>query len=126
MSDREIAAGLAPTAGYRYADRSGSQLFVAGQVPLDGNGDIVGRGSPAEQATRCLDNLRTLLEVHGFAISDIRQLTIYVVGPHRDLLEAWGAVVDWFPGLVPPATLLGVNVLGYTDQLVEIDATVTH
>lgn len=119
-----MAAGLAPTPGYRYAERSGSQLFVAGQVPLDDSGALVGAGEPAEQATRCLENLRTLVEVHGRTMSDVRRLTIYVVGPQQHLLDAWGAVVDWFGGEVPPATLLGVNLLGYTDQLVEIDATV--
>lgn len=126
MNESEIAAGLAPTPGYRYADRSGSQLFVAGQVPLDRSGVLVGPGSPAEQSAQCLDNLRTLVEVYGFTIGDVRQLKIYVVGPRQHLLDAWGAVVDWFPGPVPPATLLGVNMLGYTDQLVEFDATITR
>lgn len=126
VNEGEIAAGLAPTPGYRYAERSGSQLFVAGQVPLDGGGVLVGAGAPAEQAVRCLDNLRTLVELHGFTIGDVRQLRIYVVGPHQHLLEAWGAVAGWFSGEVPPATLLGVHMLGYTDQLVEIDATITN
>lgn len=122
----EVDAGLAPTPGYRYAERSGPQLFVAGQVPLDSDGKLVGAGSPGVQATRCLDNLQTLLDVHGFTAGDIRQLKVYVVGPHQNLLDAWTAVTDWFDGPVPPATLLGVHLLGYSDQLVEIDATVTH
>ena len=126
VNDSEIAAGLSPTPCYRYADRSGSQLSVAGQVPLDSDGVLVGPGSPAEQAVQCLDNLRILVEVHGFTIGDVRQLKIYVVGPRQHLLEAWGAVAGWFAGMVPPATLVGVNLLGYTDQLVEIDATITH
>lgn len=126
VNDAEVAAGLAPTPGYRYAERSGAHLFVAGQVPLDGDGNLVGVGSATEQATRCLDNLRTLLDVHGFTTSDIRRLTIYVVGPHQHLLDAWSAVVGWFDGSVPPATLLGVHLLGYTDQIVEIDATITR
>lgn len=126
VNDDEIAAGLAPTPGYRYAERSGPQLFVAGQVPLDSDGNLVGPGSPATQATHCLDNLRTLLDVHGFTTSDIRQLKIYVAGPHQNLLEAWAAVIGGFHGPVPPATLLGVHALGYTDQLVEIDATITR
>lgn len=126
VNDSEIAAGLAPTPGYRYADRSGSRLFVAGQVPLDRDGVLVGPGSPTVQAAQCLDNLRILVEVHGFTISDVHHLKIYVVGPHQHLLDAWGAVVGWFAGTVPPATLLGVHLLGYPDQLVEIDATITH
>ena len=120
----ELAAGLAPTPGYRYADRAGDQLFVAGQVPLDGDGDLIGRNDAAAQAHACLDNLRTLLDVHDFGIGDVRHLTIYVVGEHQHLLDAWRAVTEWFAAPVPPATLLGVNLLGHRDQLVEIDATI--
>ncbi len=124
MNDDELAAGLAPTPGYRYADVVGDRLFVAGQVPHDEHGTVVGVGDSRRQATQCLDNLRSVIGVHGFELADVRQLTIYVVGEHTNLTTAWDAVTAWFEGPVPPATLLGVNDLGYTDQLVEIDATI--
>lgn len=124
MNELEVDAGLAPAAGYFYAQRLGDRLFVAGQVPLDGGGELVGRGDARAQAERCLDNLATILGVHGFAATDIRQLVVHVVGEHQNLLDAWAAVTDRFPDGVPPATLLGVPILGYADQLVEIDATV--
>lgn len=53
----------------RVLDRAtsfGDQLFVAGQVPRDRSGDLVGVADPAVQATLCLDNLRTLSNVHDF------------------------------------------------------------
>ena len=121
---REMSAGLAATPGYRYADRVGDELFVAGQVPHDADGDLVGRDDPAAQARACLDNLRTLVGVHDFGVGDIRHLTIYVVGERQHLVDAWRAVTEWFDAPVPPATLLGVNLLGHRDQLVEIDATI--
>ena len=74
----------------------------------------------------CLDNLRTLLSVHDFNVNDVRRLVIYVVGEHQNLTDAWAAVTNWFPDEVPPATLLGVNLLGYVGQLVEVDATVVR
>ncbi|MFK7964898.1 MAG: RidA family protein [Burkholderiaceae bacterium] len=80
MNEAEVAAGLAPTPGYRYADRIGSQLFVAGQVPHDKDGQIVAIDDPHGQATQCLDNLLLLLSTHKFAVADIRRLTVYVVG----------------------------------------------
>ncbi len=124
LNNAEIEAGLAETPGYRYADVVGQQLFVAGQVPLDGNGELMARGDAAGQAVACLDNLRLVVETNGFALDDVHQLVVYVVGEHQNLLHAWAAVTEWFGGNVPPATLLGVNLLGYADQLVEIDATV--
>ena len=116
----------APTPSYRYADADGPQLFVAGQVPTDAGGALVGVGDVRAQADRCLDNLHTLIRVHGFELDDIRRLLVYVVGEHQALIDAWEGVTAWFSGEVPRATLLGVHLLGYHDQLVEIDATIVR
>lgn len=124
MNERERAAGLAPTPSYRYADRVGDHLFLAGQVPLDGNGGMVGPGDVRAQAEQCLRNLLAVVEANGFTTRDIRRLTVHVVGPHEHLTWAWEVVTRWFTGDVPPATLLGAADLGYRGQLVEIDATV--
>lgn len=124
MNEGELAAGMASTSSYRYADRVGDQLLVAGQVPVDAGNNIVGDGDAAEQARQCLLNLITLITHHGFNRDDIHQLTVYVVGPHENLIAAWRAVVAAFDGNVPPATLLGVTVLGHRGQLVEIDSVV--
>jgi len=124
MNEAERHAGLAATPQYRYADRLGDQLFVAGQVPLDALGHLVGPEDPGAQAMQCLRNLERLLAVHGFQATDIRRLVVYVVGDQASLSAAWSAVAGWFGGQVPPATLLGVAALGYVGQLVEIDATV--
>ena len=125
MNEGEISAGLAQTSNYRYADRVGDRLFVAGQVPRDADGNLIGAGDPAVQARQCLQNLFTLIVHHGFSRNDIHQLTVYVVGAHQNLLDAWREVVSRFGMDVPPATLLGVTLLGHAGQLVEIDAVVT-
>ncbi len=121
MNEDELAAGLAETPGYRYAELEGDQLFVAGQVPLDSSGNLIGTDDAAVQATACLDNLRTLLSLHDFKVDDVRRLVVYVVGGHQNLADAWAAATGWFPNEVPPATLLGVNLLGHAGQLVEVD-----
>jgi enamine deaminase RidA (YjgF/YER057c/UK114 family) len=57
MNEAEIKAGLAVTPGYRYAEKVGNQLFVAGQVPHDADGQLVGIDDPHTQSSQCLDNL---------------------------------------------------------------------
>lgn len=126
MNEDEQAAGLAPTPKYRYAEVVGSELFVAGQVPLDGGGDLIGVDDPAAQTTQCLLNLKTLVDTHSFGPDDVRHLTLYVVGEHQNLLDAWDAMTAWWDDQVPPATLLGVSALGYSTQLVEIDARIVR
>lgn len=124
MNEGELDAGLAQTSNYRYADRVGGRLFVAGQVPRDADANLVGWDDPAAQARQCLHNLFTLISVYGFSRDDVHQLTVYVVGPHQNLLDAWNEVTSFFDHNVPPATLLGVALLGYAGQLVEIDAVI--
>ena len=124
MNERETGAGLAQTPGYRYADVVGDRLFVAGQVPLDQDGDLVGPGDPAAQAVQCLDNLRIVVGVHGFALDDLRRLTVHVVGEPTHLRAAWDAVRAWSVGRCRGRRCWGAAGLGYRDQLVEIDATI--
>lgn len=124
MNKIEIQAGLPETAGYLYAKRAGNQLHVSGQVPMNASGDIVGKADPYRQAQQCLANLELLLKCHGFETGNIQHLTIYVVGDRGNLTSAWRAVKEEYPDGVPPATLLGVALLGYESQLVEIDAKV--
>ena len=126
MNETETAAGLAPTPGYRYADLVDDQLFVAGQVPLDSRGGLIGPGDVGAQALQCLSNLATLIESHDFEIRHIRRLAIHVVGQQADLATAWTAVLSWFENAVPPATLLGAAALGYREQLVEVDAVIVR
>ena len=124
MNNLETQAGLAATPGYQYAQQVGNQLFVAGQVPHDTDGNLVGIGSPYAQANQCLKNLCILMNLYGFSDRDIRQLKVYVVGEQSNLTAAWRAVTEWFDNTAPPATLLGVSLLGHENQLVEIDATI--
>lgn len=115
---------LAVSPGYRYADCVGEHLFVAGQVPLDAEGQLVAADSPAAQAEQCLDNLLLVVRAHDFRIGDVRHIRIHVVGPQQALVQAWEAVKEWFGGETPPATLLGTPQLGHDGQLVEIEAQV--
>lgn len=124
MNELELAAGLAATPGYRYARRRDDELHVAGQVPLDGVGALVAPMDASAQARQCLNNLEVLLECHGFARTDIDHLRIYVVGAREQMTACWQAIRTYFDGDVPPATLLGVSLLGYDGQVVEVDAVV--
>jgi enamine deaminase RidA (YjgF/YER057c/UK114 family) len=98
-------------------------VFTAGACPLDGAGATVAPGDVVAQAEAAMGNLRTALESAGARLDDVVKITVYVASDKRsDLTAAWRVVHDWFGAHEPPATLLGVSVLGYTDQLVEVEA----
>ena len=108
-------------APYEYSAASGGLVFTAGACPLDADGRVVAAGDREAQATRCIDNLLAALAERGASASDVLKTTIFVVAESREDLVAVWKVVESRLGRIP-STLLGVALLGYPDQLVEIEA----
>jgi enamine deaminase RidA (YjgF/YER057c/UK114 family) len=110
---------------YAYAavTAPGSLVFTAGACPLDDGGDVVAPGDFAAQARRVMTNLVTALEASGAALTDVAKSTVYVASDRReDLVAVWSVVREAFGDHDAPSTLLGVAMLGYPDQLVEVEA----
>jgi len=98
-------------------------VFTAGACPLDADGRVVAPGDIAEQARVAVKNLFIALEECGSGVRDVLKSTVYVAsGTRADLVTAWNEVAAAFGDHDAPSTLLGVAVLGYEDQLVEIEA----
>jgi enamine deaminase RidA (YjgF/YER057c/UK114 family) len=129
MIERGNVPGLAEPPGYaHFAAASGARLvFLAGQVPLDEHGELVGAGDPLAQTRQCLANLATALHaVGGSPPGDVVRTTVYVVAAEQqDMGRVWRAILDSDLGDVArtAATLVGVASLGYEGQLVEIEVT---
>ena len=84
---------------------------------------MVAPGDVASQTRRALDNLVTALHSAGGGLEEVVKTTVYAAARERaDLLAAWNEVEQRFGSGGPPSTLLGVSVLGFSDQLVEIEA----
>src|SRR5215207_6184041 len=116
---------LAGTSPYAYAAVTdpGRMVFTAGACPLDADGKTVAVGDVAGQARQVMDNLVAALEGAGAGLDDVLKTTVYVATSDRqDLVTAWEVVRAAFGGHDAPSTLVGVTVLGYPDQLVEVEA----
>jgi enamine deaminase RidA (YjgF/YER057c/UK114 family) len=117
---------LFPGAPYAYAavtNRAGL-VFTAGACPLDEQGQVTAPGDVAAQARQVLANLRIALDEAGVTLRDVLKTTVYVASSDRaDLVAAWTEVAAAFGDHDVPSTLLGVAVLGYPGQLVELEAT---
>jgi enamine deaminase RidA (YjgF/YER057c/UK114 family) len=112
---------LFPGAPYEYSAAAGGLVFTAGACPLDEEGRVVAPGDREAQAARAVDNLLAALAEQGADAGSLLKTTIYVVADERDdLVRVWD-VVSGRLGRAP-STLLGVSLLGYPDQLVEIEA----
>jgi enamine deaminase RidA (YjgF/YER057c/UK114 family) len=122
--ERRDVPGLAEPPGYRhYAVASGTRLvFTAGAVPLDPNGRLVGPNDYRAQTDQVLANLLVALEAAGARPEQVVKTTVYVVGEGREPKVAVWDVVQRSELAAAPSTLVGVAGLGYSGQLVEIDA----
>ena len=119
------SASLAATP-YAYAATApaGSRLiFLAGACPLNDDGTTAAPGDYAGQAARCIETLTQALYVAGATLTDVISTRVLVASSAQaDLVTAWDVVHAAFGSHDVPSTLLGVTVLGYDDQLVEIEA----
>jgi enamine deaminase RidA (YjgF/YER057c/UK114 family) len=77
----------------------------------------------AGQAEQVMANLRAALQAAGADLTDVLMTRVYVASSARgDLSTAWDVVSRHFGDHDAPSTLLGVTVLGWPDQLVEVEA----
>lgn len=116
---------LTTKAPYAYAAVTGPGQFVftAGACPLDTDGNTVAVGDVAGQSHQVMANLVTALQAAGAQLTDVVKTTIFVASSRQaDLGTAWSVVRAAFGDHDAPSTLLGVSVLGYDDQLVEVEA----
>lgn len=116
---------LSDSVPYAYAavTPAGRTVWTAGACPLDEHGAVVAPGDVTAQAERVMANLVTALEAAGATLTDVARSTVYVASADRsDLVAAWDVVRAAFGEHDAPSTLLGVAVLGYPDQLVEVEA----
>ena len=120
------SSALSDTAEYAYAATApaGARLiFFAGACPLNLDGSTAGVGDYAAQAGKAMENLAIALEAAGAGLENVLNTRVLVASSRqRDLVDAWEVVRAAFGAHDAPSTLLGVTVLGYTDQLVEIEA----
>ncbi|MET8120298.1 RidA family protein [Micromonospora sp. NPDC005189] len=117
---------LSDVAEYAYAatvEPPARLVFTAGACPLDAEGRVVAPGDHVAQARQVTANLETALGAAGARLTDVVKTTVYVASSQQaDLVQVWEVVRDFFGDHDPPSTLLGVAVLGYTEQLVEVEA----
>jgi len=97
-------------------------MYLSGQVPLDTEGNVVGRGDFRRQAEQVFANLEHALAAVGATFADVVKLNYYVVDASK--LSDLRAVRDRYVSqAAPPAsTLVEVRHLFREDVLLEVEA----
>ncbi|WP_326662335.1 RidA family protein [Streptomyces canus] len=116
-------AGVAPAAQYSHVVLGrGRFVAIAGQVPLDEEGKLVGEGDAAVQARQVFENLRRCLTAVGATFDDVVKLTYFVTDmAHMPALRA--ARAEHIPDdRLPAASAVQVAALVRPEFLTEVEA----
>lgn len=120
MSIQRIStvAAPAPSGAYRQAVAHGDVVYLAGQLPLDADGALVG-ADVAEQTRQTLANIETILQAAGSSLDRVMRATVYLVdGDDWAAMDAvFGAA---FGDALPARTAIQVGPLALGAR-VEID-----
>jgi enamine deaminase RidA (YjgF/YER057c/UK114 family) len=118
---------LSAPPGYSHVAKvnKGTMIYLAGQVPCDASGKLVGAGNVEAQAEQVYRNIKVAIEAAGGSMADIVKLTTYIlaeVDPAN--ITKLRAVRDRHVNVAhPPAsTLLYISRLAQPGWLIEIEA----
>ena len=133
MSDVEYLnpPGACPAQGlYSHVTRvrGGTTYYVAGQLAVGEDGEVVGAGDFDRQFAQVFANLRAVLNGLGCDFDQIAKLTTYLVHS-QDIDKFMRARASLFPTLFktpayPPNTLIVIDRLVKEAFLIEVEAIV--
>jgi enamine deaminase RidA (YjgF/YER057c/UK114 family) len=116
----DVAGLCPPPEPYSYAVRHGDTLYLAGQVALDEQMQIVGT-TLSEQGEQIWRNIAAVLERCGSSIEHILQVTYFL----RDIRELPAEIEirkRLFPeGRFPAVTAVQAGALGLQGLMMEVD-----
>jgi enamine deaminase RidA (YjgF/YER057c/UK114 family) len=116
-------AGVAPSSGYTHVVTGPGRLAaIAGQMPFDEAGELVGADDPEAQARQVFVNMSRCLAAAGATFDDVIKLTYYVTD--IAFVPRILAVRDEFVDRrrPPASTVVQVVALYRPDLLLEVDA----
>lgn len=111
-------------AGYSHVVevKGGRMLYIAGQIAVDKEGNLVGRGDFRAQVKQVFENLKTRLEEGGASFKDVVKLNYYLTDA-SDLQALRDTRNSYINTENPPAsTLVVVKQLVREEFLLEIEA----
>lgn len=107
--------------GFSPVARVGNQVFVAGQVATNADGELVGIGDAKAQSAQCFKNVEAALNAAGAGWDDVTKITCFLV--NADDYAAYAEVRNGiFPENGPASSTVIVRALVRPEMLVEIEA----
>ena len=98
----------------------GKLVFVAGQVALDADGELVGEGDIAAQTKRVMENVKLGLEAAGATFADVVKIVNYITDA-EEFPKMAAVRREYLTEPYPASTLIEVQALMYPELMIEIE-----
>ncbi len=121
LIERTNPAGMTQPTAYSHLVKYDKLMFIAGQVALDGEGNVVGEGDMAAQFRQVLENLKTVLASERADFSNIVKINIFTTDVDG-LREHMDIRAEYFEDHAPASTLVQIERLARPVFLLEIEA----
>src|SRR2546426_8141882 len=102
------------TSHYSDAIRADNLVFLAGQVAVDDDLNVVGKGDVVAQASYVFDRMRRILEEAGGTLRDVVWIQLFVRNM-EDRVKITPVRKEFFGEHRPASTLVEVNKLAFED-----------
>lgn len=107
--------------GYNHAIVAGGEFYMAGQVAMDADSNVVG-DDVGTQARRAYENVEILLDAVGKDVDDVTKVTTHIIEPHSRYYDGYKEVyLETFDEPYPCHTVLGAAQLAHEDYLLEVE-----
>ena len=121
VASKDAPAAVGP---YSQAIRSGSMVFLAGQIPIDPKTGQTNLGTIEEQTAQVFENLKAVLAAAGMTLDNVVSTTVYVKDLN-DFAKLNAVYGTYFKDKPPARATVQVQRLP-KDVAVEISAIAVH
>lgn len=95
-------------------------IFASGQIALDAQGNLVGKGDLGAQTEQVFENLARVLEANGATFEHVVQIQTFLT-TLDDVARSREVRLRYLPAEPPASTAVQVVALLVPDALIEID-----
>ena len=108
--------------GIGHAVRYGEWLFISGQIPIDKDGNIVGKNDVKLQTIQVYEIIQGLLNELGFSLENIIKLTTFYVNSDDFPIIAEVRKSYFNKGHLASSSAFCVSALAHSEALVEVES----
>lgn len=118
-------AGAKPLGPYSPGIAAGDYVFLAGQIPIDANGDIV-PGGIEEQTEQVFRNLKAVLDAAGLTFAHVTKATVFMANLgdfakmnavyEKHVVAPYPARSTFQVAALPKGALVEIEMIAYRGQ----------